>query len=165
MNTIATEVTGSGFDFGSIKEVMDAFDPAALLPDLGGFGDLVVRIARFAVLAGPVVLLLMGLAYLFLAPKEANYRFGYRSYHGMGSVQAWQFTQRLAGMVWGGLGLILTVVMWIISGGFAQKGVMEIVDAAVTCLIWEILLAIISCLVINGTVMLFFNSKGAPRKR
>lgn len=165
MSTIATEVTGSGFDFGSIKEMMDAFDPAALLPDLGGFGDLVARIAGFAVLAGPVVLLVMGLAYLFLAPKEANYRFGYRCYHGMGSVQAWRFTQRLAGIIWSGLGLILTVVMWFISAGFAGSGALEIVDAAVTCLIWEILLAIISCLVINGLVMLFFNSKGALRKR
>ena len=54
---------------------------------------------------GPVVMLALGLAYLFLAPKEANYYFGYRTYFGMGSVHSWRFTQRLSGIVLSLLGL------------------------------------------------------------
>ena len=73
----ATEaVTEAASGLEGIKELMDAFDPAALLPDLGSVVGIVMTVARFAVLAGPLVLLVLGLAYLFLAPKEANYHFG-----------------------------------------------------------------------------------------
>ena len=160
----AVTVTG-GLDFGSIKEMMDAFDPAALLPDLAGIGDWIASVARWAVLVGPIVLLVLGLAYLFLAPKEANYRFGYRCFHGMGSVEAWRFTQRLAGIILSGLGLVLTVVMHVISGGYAGADVMTVMDSAVTCLIWEIGLAIVGCLLINLIVLLNFNSRGSLRRK
>lgn len=165
--TIAAETgaTEASLDFGAIKEIMDAFDPAALLPDLAGMGEMVMSIARFAVLVGPLVLLALGLAYLFLAPKEANYRFGYRCYHGMGSVGAWRFTQRLAGLVWGGLGLVLTVVMLVISGSYGGKTVMDVVDSAVTCLIWEIVLVAASVIFVNVQVMLRYDKNGAPRRR
>ena len=161
-----TAVTvSSSLDFGSIKEMMDAFDPAALLPDLAGIGDWIATLARWAVLIGPLVLLALGLAYLFLAPREANYRFGYRCYHGMGSVEAWRFTQRLAGMVLGGVGLVLTVVMLVITGGYGGKEVQSIMDSALTCLIWEIVLAVVSCLTINVIVMINFNSRGSLRRK
>lgn len=165
--TIAAETgaTEAAVDFDSIKEMMDAFDPAALLPDLAVLGDMVASIARVAVLVGPIVLLAMGLAYLFLSPKEANYRFGYRCYYGMGSVEAWRFTQRTAGLVWGGLGIALTVVMLVISGGYAGKEILEVVDSAVTCLIWEVVLTVVSCVVINLTVMLRFSGNGGLRKK
>ena len=159
---VATE-GGSGLE--GIKELMDAFDPASLLPDLSSVVGMVMTAARYAVLAGPIVLLAMGLAYLFLSPKEANYKFGYRCYFGMGSVESWRFTQRLAGIVWTVLGLVLTVVMVLVTGSYGGKEVIAVVDSAVTCLIWEIVLAAISCLVINLIVMLTFDRKGAPRKR
>ena len=148
-----------------IKELMDAFDPAALLPDLGSVVGVVTTAARYAVLAGPLVLLFLGLAYLFLAPKEANYKFGYRCYFGMGSVDAWRFTQRLAGIVMAALGLILTLVMVLITGKFAGGDVMQVVDTAVTCLIWEIILAAVSALAVNAIVALTFDAKGYPRRQ
>ncbi len=168
MSTIPSTVaatTEAVLDFDSIKGLMDAFEPAALLPDLAGIPDMVASVARAAVMVGPLVLLALGLAYLFLSPKEANYRFGYRCYHGMGSVEAWRFTQRIAGIVWGGLGIGLTIVMWIISGGYAGRAILDVVDSAVTCLIWEIVLTVVSCVVINLIVMLCFDDKGALRKR
>ena len=82
--------------FEDIKILMDNFDPASLLPDLSSMTGIVATVTRLAVLAGPIVLLIMGLLYFFAAPKEANYRFGYRCYFGMGSEVAWRFTQRLA---------------------------------------------------------------------
>ena len=111
MSTIPTEITAAtegSLDIASIKSVMDGFDPASLLPDLSKVFGSLVGVCRVAVMIGPVIALILGLAYLFLAPKEANYYFGYRCYFGMGSVRAWRFTQRIAGMILGGLGLILT---------------------------------------------------------
>ena len=71
------------------KGLMDEFDPASLLPDLDAIMSTVAVIARIAIVIGPVLLLLMGLVYLFATPKEANYHIGFRCYYGMGSVQAW----------------------------------------------------------------------------
>ena len=161
----ATEaVTEAASGLEGIKELMDAFDPASLLPDLSSVVGMVMTAARYAVLAGPIVLLAMGLAYLFLSPKEANYKFGYRCYFGMGSIDAWRFTQRLAGIVWAALGLVLTVIMVLVTGKFAGGDVIQVVDTAVTCLIWEIVLAVASALAINVIVALSFDAQGYPRK-
>ena len=63
-------VTGSegGFDFDSIKELLDGIDPAAWLPDLEKVFSSLEPLCRMAVLLGPVVLLLLalGLAAVFL---------------------------------------------------------------------------------------------------
>ena len=150
--------------FEDIKVLMDNFDPAALLPDLSTVVGTVEFLTRLAVVAGPIVLLVLGILYFFLSPKEANYHFGYRCFFGMGSQEAWRFTQRFAGIVWAVLGLILTIVMTVITGGFAGKPVMDIVSAGFTCLLWEIGLTVLSCLVINLTVMFRFDRNGLPRK-
>ncbi len=165
LSTDPTAVTESGLDLESIKAVMDGFDPASLLPDLSKVFGSLVTVCRFAVMAGPVVLLVLGLAYLFFAPKEANYYFGYRCYYGMGSVRAWRFTQRLAGLLLSLLGLILTIVMAVISGGFASMEVTDMAWRAVNCLIWEAVLAVIVTLAINLTAAYRFDRKGELRKK
>ena len=161
---LATEATEAAIDIESIKELMDGFDPAALLPDLSKLFGSLETVCRVAVMIGPIVLLVMGLAYLFLSPKEANYYFGYRTYFGMGSVHAWRFTQRMAGIVLGGLGLILTIVMFVISGGFGKMEMMDMVWKAVDCLVWEALLALLANLAINVTAAFRFDRKGEYRK-
>ena len=112
-----------------------------------------------------VILLILGLCYLFLSPKEANYYFGYRCYFGMGSVRAWRFTQRLAGLVLGGLGLILTVVMLVISGSFASMEVTDMVWKALDCLIWQVILTLLGTLAINITAAARFDRRGEYRKK
>ena len=159
-----TAATEAVLDIESIKELMDAFDPASLLPELGDVFSVITTICQIAVMVGPIILLVLGLAYLFFSPREANYYFGYRCYFGMGSVGAWRFTQRLAGIVWAALGLILTVVMVLVTGKFAGGDVMQVVDTAVTCLLWEIALAMGSALIINLIVALSFDAKGYPRR-
>ena len=150
--------------FEDIKVLMDNFDPATLLPDLSSMVGKVEFITRIAVLAGPILLLVMGILYFFVSPKEANYHFGYRCYFGMGSEEAWRFTQRLAGLVWGGLGLVLTLVMLIVSIGFRGDPIMDIIGTGVKCLIWEIVLAALSALAINITAMIRYDRKGMPRE-
>ena len=149
--------------FEDIKVLMDNFDPASLLPDLSSMPGIVATLTRLAVIVGPIVLLVMGILYYFLSPKEANYHFGYRCYFGMGSEEAWRFTQRLAGIVWAALGLVLTLVMLIISGSYGEKTISEIIASGLTCLIWEIGLAAVSCLAINITAMIRYDRKGLRR--
>jgi len=151
--------------FEDIKVLMDNFDPAALLPELTSVVGVVEFLTRIAVLAGPIVLLVMGLMYFFLSPKEANHHFGYRCYFGMGSVEAWRFTQRLAGLIWGALGLGLTAVMLLITGGFGGKEIMDIIGTGFTCMVWEVVLVAVSCLGINILVMLCFDRDGHRRDR
>ena len=162
--TVLPEATEAVLDIESIKELMDGFDPATLLPDLSGLFGSLETVCRWAVMIGPVVLLVMGLLYLFLSPKEANYYFGYRTYFGMGSVQAWRFTQRIAGITLGGLGLILTVVMLIISGSFGSMDVMDMVWRAVSCLVWEAVLALLANVAIGLAAFALFDRKGEFRK-
>ncbi len=159
-----TAATEAAIDIESIKEMMDGFDPAALLPDLSEIFGSLAGVCRFAVMAGPVILLILGLAYLFLSPKEANHYFGYRCYFGMGSVHAWRFTQKLAGVVLGLLGLILTIVMLMISGSFAAMEVTDMVWKALDCLIWQAVLALAATVVINLTAAVRFDRKGQFRK-
>ena len=168
MSTIPTEsvqATESPLDIESIKSLMDGFDPAALLPDLSDLFGSLATLCRFAVMIGPVVLLILGLAYLFLSPKEANYYFGYRCYFGMGSVQAWRFTQRMAGMLFGGVGLILTIVMYVISGSFAEMEVTDMVWKAAGCLVWQAIIALVLTFLVNFLAFFFFDAKGGPRRR
>ena len=148
-----------------LKTLMDEFDPAALLPELDTIVGKVELVARIAVMVGPIVLLILGLAYLLVSPKEANYHFGYRCYFGMGSVSAWRFSQRLAGIVWGLLGLILTAVMLLICSSFRGKEIMEILSSAVKCVVWQAVAAAVSCLVINGLVAFRYDAKGKLRSK
>ena len=147
-----------------LKGLMDGFDPAALLPELDGILEGIVSLARMAVMVGPILLFAAGLAYLLLAPKEANYTFGYRCTFGMGSVEAWRFTQRLAGIVWSVLGLVLSIVMRAKTGNFVDMEISQMLWQAVKCLIWETGIVAVSCLVINTVVMARFTYSGEYRK-
>ena len=160
-----TAATEAALDIESIKEIMDAFDPATLLPELGDIFSLVTGVCRIAVMVAPVILLVLGVAYLLFSPKEANYYFGYRCYFGMGSVEAWRFTQRLAGAVLGGLGLILTGVMLVISMGFPGMEAMDMVWKAFWCLIWQGILALLANAGIWLAAFLRYDAKGNLRKK
>lgn len=148
-----------------LKSLMDGFDPAALLPEIDTVLGRIELLTRIAVMAGPVILLILGLLYLFLSPKEANYRFGYRCYFGMGSVNAWRFTQRIAGLIWSALGLVLTVVMLLVCSSFRGKEAVQMLTSALTCLAWQAGLALVSSLAINILAAVFFDSKGQRRKK
>lgn len=147
------------------KGLMDGFEPASLLPELEPILGKLAMLARIAVLVGPAMLLVMGLLYFFASPKEANYYFGYRCYYGMGSVEAWQFTQSLAGIVWCALGLIFGIVMLVISGKFPQLETMDLLWKAAYCVLWEAGITALACIGINTVVAIRYDSKGIPRRK
>ena len=101
--------------------------------------------------------------YFFIPPKEANHSLGYRFYWGMGSVEAWQFTQRIAGVGWMGVGLLLTVIMLLVCNGFRGMDTPEIVSAAGTALIWELVIIALLCVAIDVVVALRFDKNGDVR--
>jgi len=160
-----TAATEELLDVESIKAILDGFDPGALLPDLSRVFDSLVPICRIAVLIGPVVLLLLGLSYLILSPKEANYYLGYRCYFGMGSEYAWRFTQRLAGWLFTVTGLVLTVVMFAISLSFASMPLTDMAWRAASCLAAELVAAVLLILTVNLTAAFRFDRKGKHRRK
>ena len=153
------------FSIDSIKEMMDGFDPAALLPQIDSIVDWVKLICRLAVMVGPVVLVLAGLSYLLLAPKEANYYFGYRTTFGMGSVAAWRHTQKVAGWMFAGVGLVLTVIMLMVCVTFGGLEPMTAVWRAAKCMIAEAVIALIVVLSINSVAAFTYDYKGNKRKK
>ena len=159
-----TETTPS-LSIDSIKELMDGFDPAALLPELDTVFGKIELVCRIAVMIGPVLLILLGLTYLFLAPKEANHYLGYRCYFGMGSVQAWRFTQKFSGIVLGVLGLVLTAVMVFMMMSFRGMEVEAMLWRAVKCLIWEAALALLANLAIQAAAFFLFDANGDYRSK
>ena len=148
-----------------LTSLLEGADLSKLLPELDGIVDKMVPIMKVALLAGPVIFLILGLLYLFATPKEANYKFGYRCYFGMGSVNAWRYTQRLAGLVFTAVGLILSLVMFLVTGKFSQMDVMDMLWKTLKCGIWEAVIIGVSCVVINLVVMFYFDAKGNLRKR
>ena len=168
MSTTPTEVLETSpleaLDIDSIKAIMDGFDPASLLPELSDIFTTLPGICRLCVMIAPVVLLAMGLAYLFFAPKEANWYFGYRCYYGMGSVYAWRFTQRFAGVVLTLTGASLSIVMFVLSAGFGDMDVTDMVWKALELLLWEGGIALAANAIISLTAALRFDRKGRHRR-
>ena len=161
----STAATEAAFDLTAIKEFMDGFDPAALLPSIDSIVGKVQLVCSIAILAAPVIMLLMGLAYLLFAPKEANYYFGYRTAFGMGSVSAWRHTQKVAGCIFGGLGLVLTLLMLMICLTLSGREAMDMVWLAVKCLIWEGVFGLIAIFSINSLAMYTYDYNGNRRRK
>ena len=147
-----------------LVDLVNNFDPVSYLPDIHSIVGWVEILMRLCVLAAPVIMLVFGLCYLFLPPKEANHEAGYRFYFGMGSVEAWRFTQKLAGIVWSALGLVLGLVMFLISGSFGKMDGMQMLDKAVVCILWEIGLIILACMAINIVLIIRYDRHGNLRK-
>ena len=160
-----TSAVEAWLDLEAIKGALEGADPAKLLPDLEKVFGYLEPVCRISVMLGPVLLLLLGLSYLILSPKEANYYLGYRCYFGMGSEYAWRFTQRCAGFLFTGAGLVLTVVMFTITAGFAALEVTEMVWKATVCLLIQLGTTILLILSVNISAMARFDRKGNYRRK
>ena len=145
------------------KSLLSDFDPLMLLPDLTAMLQKLDVALRVVVLAGPLCLLGLGLLYLLAPPAEANHVFGYRHFWGMSSVEAWQFTQKTAGMVWTGLGLVLTIVMAFLCNGYRDMAWETMLTSALTSVFVELALVVGSTFLINALVIFQFDRKGLRR--
>ena len=148
----------------ALKGLFEEFDLAACLPKLTDVLGWVEAGLRLAVMAGPLLLLGFGLLYLLAPPKEANYGLGFRCWWGMSSLEAWQYTQRVAGLIWSGLGVVLTIVMALICNAFRRMAPMDMVWSAAKCMLWELALIGISCIAVNVLVIRVFDRWGFRRE-
>ncbi len=139
--------------------LIDDFDLSAILPGLDGVVDWVASTCRLCVVLPPLIMLGLGLWYLLKPPAEANHSAGYRFYYGMGSVESWRFTQRIAGLAWTALGGLLALIMFLISLGFG-KDAAATVETTVICLIVELVLIGLCCIGINLWVKQFYDKDG-----
>ena len=125
----------------AITAFMESFDIAKLLPELGKFVSDLRFWAGLFMLVGPIIMLLLGLWYFFLPTKEANHHIGFRTYFGMGSMDAWKYAQKMAGwffMIGGGALTAVALVLVIVLGGA------EPMKMATTALILLIIQAVVA---------------------
>ena len=148
-----------------ITGFLDGLDLSKLVPELAELLGKVKSVAGWAVFLCPMLVLTLGVIYFFKPPKEANHGFGFRTYFGMGSIQAWRYTQRFAGLVYMGVGSILTIVMGIICLTFGGKDAALVLDRAVKCLIWEIVLIFAAWLTVVIHIALRYDKDGNRRKK
>lgn len=145
-----------------LTNLFNGLDPE-VMPELDGLFEKLVPLAKIAVMVAPLALLVLGVIYLFLAPKEANHLLGFRCWWGMGSVEVWQFTQKLAGIVWTAMGLVMSIVMFVISLGYTADAPMDMMTGAIIALVWELALVITSILAINIVLIVLYDRKGVKR--
>ncbi len=143
-----------------LLSLLKEFDIANFLPPMDQFSGTLRFWAAVIMLAGPLVMLGLGLWYYYKPPKEANHSAGYRTYFGMGSIAAWKFTQKLAGRIYMLLGGGLTAVMLVISFFFIWAAPTTAMTWALVCVILELGLALAAWLYIEKTVKQTFDADG-----
>ena len=151
-------------DLEAVKGFFNGLGQGNQLPGPESFLEKLELVLYVLVMAGPVLMVVMGLLYLFASPKEANHHFGYRCYFGMGSVEAWQYTQRIAGITWTVLGVILGTAMVLVGVKFADLELMDMVMGAVVCVLCQVAALVAASLGIRMTVALRFDRHGELRK-
>ncbi len=134
-----------------------------LLPELAPLLEKAPAIARLLMLAGPFIILAMGLYYFLNAPKEANYRSGYRCYFGMGSVDAWRFSQRVAGSIWSLLGLGLAIWMALAGKELEDLSLMDTLVKMAWYIFCQAMALLLSRWLIDLLVFLRYDAKGNRR--
>ncbi len=125
--------------------------------------NLVPDFVRLLLMAGPLIVLALGLYYFLAGPKEATYLAGYRFRWGMGSVQAWRFTQKLAGIVWIMAGLGMTVWTALRMTSMESLGMADMLWQAIGVLLIQALVLVVCCTVINIIVFARYDLRGNRR--
>ena len=144
----------------ALTDLMDVF-----VPDLGSLITDLRYWLIFLMVVGPVVLMLMGAYYLFMAPPEANHKAGYRTFYGMGSVSAWKFTQKLAGRTWiiSGVVMLVTAIVGFIL--MIKAEVSRAVTVGLVVLIIEAIIALVAYIYIEATVSSRYDENGNLKKK
>ena len=147
---------------------------SSLLDGLDNIGNLVPALEKLlssaqlwltiVLLIGPVAMLILGVIYLFLPPKEANHHIGYRTYFGMGSVEAWLHTQKLAGIIYGGLGIILGIIMIFVSVSLKNRDMMQAFTSAITWLCVQVGIVLLVYLGMFVYTAIVFDRHGNRRR-
>ena len=139
-------------------------DLAKFVPEMPVFLGGLRAILVLAVLIGPILLVTLGAMYLLRPAPEANFKYGFRTYFGMGSVEAWKFSQKIAGLAFGGLGAVLLLIMFIVVLTFFKKDLFQIANSAIVCLIWQAGLTLIARITVFVMCCIYFDRNGDRRR-
>lgn len=139
-------------------------DLSGFVPDLSQLLDHSRLIVTLCVLVGPIVLLVLGALYLLLPPKEANHKFGIRTYYGMGSVEAWRFTQKVGGGMFVCLGIALILAMLVVVSNFSTKDPFQMVMIAAESMLWQAGSVLVARFLTAFVAAIVFDSYGDRRR-
>ena len=146
-----------------IKTLLNDLDPTALVPELDSLTFWLHTLLRIAVTVGPVTLLVMGVVYVVAPPKEATHKAGFRTYFGMGSIQAWRFSQLFGGAAIALLGLVLTIISRVNVGGYDNMALMDAAMAAIALIKGQIISTAIVYAVLFLAMAVLFTRSGDCR--
>ena len=150
-------------DKEAFKKLLNGIDFAELLPDINQILSIVAPVTKVLMFCGSFILLAFGLYCLMIAPREATYLMGYRFRWGMGSVKAWRFMQRTAGVIFTVLGLSCAVVVALQTQQVDQLPLMELMTTACLYILFQAGVALAGCLITNLLVILRYDLKGNRR--
>ena len=149
-----------------ITELLDKLkDLEKLIPKMDKLVEIAHWLISISVRIGPLCLLFLGVIYLLIPPKEANRRFGYRTYFGMGSIEAWLFTQRAAGIIMTLSGLILHRIAKSASKKFVGMATMAMAEKAFEIIRTQIIWILVIYAFMFLLTAVLFNRKGLSRFR
>ena len=148
----------------SISGFFETLDPTQLLPAAGTLLTICTILIVISLLVGPILLFLAGQKYLKAPSPLPNYKTGFRTYFGMGSKAAWDYSQRLAGAIWSILGGVLTVAMVVVCLIFFTMNLAQIAYTALICMIIQASLALLSWAVVAILVTINYDKNGQLRK-
>ena len=147
-----------------ITELLNSLDDLGkFLPKLDSLMGWVQWLISLSVRVVPICILVLGLIYLLIPPKEANHKAGYRTYFGMGSVMAWRFTQRIAGLLMTLTGLILTIIAYIAVSKFGEMDLMAMAEKAFGLIKAQVICALVIYIFMFLLTAVLFNRKGDLR--
>ena len=146
-----------------ITELLNTFSLEKYIPKLDTLMGWVQWLVSLAVRVGPICILVLGLIYLLIPPKEANRKAGFRTYFGMGSVIAWNVTQRLAGILMIPMGLILTIIAYMRIGEFSGYDMMTMANVAFQMVKTQVICALVIYVFMFLLTAVLFDRKGDCR--
>ena len=146
-----------------ITDLLNNFSLEKYIPKLDTLMGWVQWLISLAIRVGPICILVLGLIYLLIPPKEANRKAGFRTYFGMGSVMAWNFTQRVSGLLMVPTGLILTLIAYAKVGKFSDMDLMTMAQSAVDAIKGQVICAFIIYVFMFVLTAVMFTRKGDCR--
>ena len=147
-----------------ITELLDNLDKLGeLVPKLDTLLGWTRLLTSFAVRVGPFCILVLGLIYLLIPPKEANRKAGFRTYFGMGSVMAWRFTQFVSGILMTLAGAVLLLWASSVEKTFDSLDALAMSQAAIRCIKAQVICALVIWILMFLVTLVLFDRKGYPR--
>lgn len=146
-----------------ILSFLKDFDMETMLPAIGTFVGRLKFIMWALMMVSPVLLLILGANYYFKPPKEANFSWGFRTYFGMGSVEVWRFTQKIAGRLWMLLGGAMTAICLVLGLLMLALNAYAAATLAIWCVSIQLVLVIAVWVAINWIVLKYYDKDGNRR--